>query len=112
MHHPNDDISVTVAALKDRIFSKDCGPSLSDYDAWQQWQRKGAAKPERKRRERKHTLASVAKQASKAGIEVARYEVEPDGKIIVVTGKPGMDNAAVNEWDEDLYGKDKTPTRQ
>jgi hypothetical protein len=24
----------------------------------------------------------------KARIEVARYEIEPDGKIIVVTGKP------------------------
>jgi len=64
-----------------------------------------------RRRLRKPTLASVAKQAKKAGIDVARYEVEPD-KIIVVVGKPSMDNAAVNEWDEDLYGKDKTPTRQ
>jgi hypothetical protein len=34
------------------------------------------------------TLASVAKQASKAGIEVGRYEVKPDGSIIIVTGKP------------------------
>ncbi len=57
------------------------------------------AKP--KRGPRKPTLASVAKQASKAGIEVARYEVEPDGKIIVVTGKPEIDNAPdadVSEW--------------
>jgi hypothetical protein len=63
------------------------------------WQRGGAAKPARKRRARKPTLASVAKQASKAGIEVARYEVEP-GKIVVVPGKPGLDNAAdINPWD-------------
>ena len=58
---------------------------------------KGAAKPVAKRRERKPTLASVAKQVSKAGIEVARYEVEPDGKIIVVTGKPNDDNS-INPW--------------
>jgi hypothetical protein len=51
----------------------------------------------RKRRERKVTLASVAKQANKAGIAVARYEIEPDGKIIVVTGKPDDDNS-INPW--------------
>jgi len=34
---------------------------------------------------RKPTLLSIAKQAQKAGIEVARYEVEPSGKIIVIT---------------------------
>ena len=45
----------------------------------------GRKKP---RRPRKPTLKSVAKQASKARIEVARYEIEPDGKISVVTGKP------------------------
>ncbi len=44
----------------------------------------GVKHAERKRRARKPTLASVAKQASKAGVEVARYEVEPDGKISVI----------------------------
>jgi hypothetical protein len=34
----------------------------------------------------KPTLASVAKQAAKAGIQVARYEVDAHGKIIVITG--------------------------
>ena len=43
---------------------------------------------------------SVAKQASKAGIEVARYEVEPDGKINVVTGKSEATEA--NPWLDDL----------
>jgi hypothetical protein len=37
-------------------------------------------------RNRKPTLASVARQAAKAGIEVARYEVEDKGRIIVITG--------------------------
>jgi hypothetical protein len=70
-------------------------PSLSDCDAWRHWQHSGAAKPaQRKHRARKPTLASVAKQAIKAGIEVARYEVEPDGKIVVVPGnKPAPEQA-------------------
>jgi hypothetical protein len=38
-------------------------------------------------RNRKPTLASVAKQAAKVGIDVARYEVDPNGKIIIITGK-------------------------
>ena len=46
----------------------------------------GAGGPDR-RRQRKPTLASVAKQASKAALEVARYEVRPDGTVVVVTGK-------------------------
>jgi hypothetical protein len=46
-----------------------------------------AVEPKRTRK-RKPTLASVARQAAKAGIEVARYEVHPDGTISVVTGKP------------------------
>jgi hypothetical protein len=103
----DDGIFYTVAALQARLFSKAAEgwgtPSLSDYNAWQHWRRKGAAtaKPERRRRPRKPTLASVAKQVSKAGIEVARYEVDPDGKIIVVTGKPdGANNTeGANEWD-------------
>jgi hypothetical protein len=58
-------------------------------------------KPKRLRK-RKPSLVSVAKQAAKAGLEVARYEVDPDGKIIVVTGKPNdmMTNTETgNEWD-------------
>ena len=64
------------------------------------------ARPEaqpKRRRIRKPSLVSVAKQAAKAGLEVARYEVDPDGKIIVVTGKPDVpkpDNE--NEWDSVL----------
>jgi hypothetical protein len=58
-----------------------------------------AEKPARERRQRKPTLASIAKQASKAGIEVARYEVAPDGKIIVVTGKPtDQTNNDLDRW--------------
>ena len=40
------------------------------------------------RRPRKPTILSVKKQADAAGIEVARFEVKPDGTIAAVTGKP------------------------
>lgn len=62
----------------------------------------GGAK--RQRSPRRPTLLSVAKQAKKAGIDVARYEIEPSGKIIVIAGK--LDDADVepnlNPWDEVL----------
>jgi hypothetical protein len=51
---------------------------------------------------RKPTLVSVAKQASKAKLEVARYEVKPDGTVVVVTGKP-QNPVFENEWDEELF---------
>ena len=59
-------------------------------------------------RQRKPTLASVARQAAKAGIEVARYDFRPDGTISIVVGKPvgkadiDMDDttsADRSEWD-------------
>jgi hypothetical protein len=43
-------------------------------------------KPKKPRGPRKPTLDTIKKQARKAGLEVARYEVKPDGTIIVVTG--------------------------
>jgi hypothetical protein len=54
---------------------------------------------ERKRRARKPTLDGVAKQASKAGIVVARYEVGADGKISVIPGQPESDKTNdLDEW--------------
>ena len=52
------------------------------------------------RKPRRPTLASVAKAASKAGIEVSRYEMKPDGTVVVVTGAPESPEA--NPWDEVL----------
>jgi hypothetical protein len=57
-------------------------------------------KPRRVRKPRKPTLVSVAKQASKAAIEVARYEVKPDGTVTIVTGKSEATEA--NPWLDDL----------
>jgi hypothetical protein len=53
-----------------------------------------------KRKPRKPTLAGVAKAATKAAIPVARYEVKPDGTVVVVTGAPTPIEA--NPWDEVL----------
>jgi hypothetical protein len=54
----------------------------------------------RQRKTRKPTLASVAKQANNAALEVARYEVKPDGTVIVVTGK--SESTEPNPWLDDL----------
>jgi hypothetical protein len=54
---------------------------------------------------RKPTLLSIAKQAKKAGIEVARYELRPDGTVVIVPGKPESDSVAVgaiNDLDREL----------
>jgi hypothetical protein len=64
------------------------------------WQRTGAAKPERRRRERKLTFAGALKQASKAGVDIVRYEVEPDGKVVIVTGKPEPKSETDRELEE------------
>jgi len=79
-----------------------------DYRSALELVRRGAAelplrKPVTKQRKLKPTLVSVAKQAEKAGLEVARYEVDPDGKISVVTGKPDITTPETgNEWDSVL----------
>ena len=57
--------------------------------------------PERRlRKPRGPTLTSVSKKASRAGIEVARYEIKPDGTVVVVTGK--SEATEPNPWLDDL----------
>ena len=58
-------------------------PELADED-----DAEGEAQPVKRTRQRKPTLAGVVRQATKAGVEVARYDVRPDGTISVVSGKP------------------------
>jgi hypothetical protein len=55
----------------------------------------------RTRRTHKPTLASVARDARKAGIEVARYEVKSDGTVVIVTGQP-VPAEPENPWLADL----------
>ena len=61
------------------------------------------------RKPRKPTLANVAKQASKAGIEVARYEIKPDGTVVVVTGQGEQQQG--NEVDEWIAKHARAPER-
>jgi hypothetical protein len=61
----------------------------------------------RQRKPREPTLARVAKQASKAGIEVARYEVKPDNTIVVVTGTPERVESD-NPWPLDEFRTKET----
>jgi hypothetical protein len=51
---------------------------------------------------RKPTLLSIAKQAQKAGIAVARYEVEPSGKIILITSADESVGVERNPWDAEI----------
>lgn len=107
---PNDESVDIFVAVDDILKRIDCTTlatlSPDDYQVARQRYaalRNGMAK--RKRRERKVTLASVAKQANKAGIGVARYEVEPDGKIVVVTGKSGeQTNNQSDPWERAMRG--------
>jgi hypothetical protein len=53
---------------------------------------------------RRPTLLSIAKQAKKAGIEVARYEIEPTGRIIIITSCGDSVDVERNPWDTVLNG--------
>ncbi len=58
------------------------------------------------RKPRRPTLANVAKQAKKAAIAVARYEVKPDGTIVIVTGQ-GESTEPENPWLAELRKETK-----
>jgi hypothetical protein len=55
---------------------------------------------------RERDLVRALKGAAAAGIEVAQFEIDKAGKIIVVASKPTIGTCADrdNEWDE-LNGK-------
>jgi hypothetical protein len=56
---------------------------------------------EKQRKPRRPSLVSVVKQARKAGIEVARYEIS-SGKIVVVTTQGDSEEVTTNPWDSVL----------
>ena len=56
-------------------------------------------------------VARAVKGAEAAGKSVARVEVDRDGKIVVVIGKPADHSAEANEWDAEFNGKDQTQAR-
>ena len=55
-----------------------------------------------KNRRRKPTLAGVLKQASRAGVEVERCEINTDGSIVLLMGKDGNRHDDENEKPEDI----------
>ena len=82
-----------------RAFKDDFFSDLDKQAKEEAWERYAAlSKP---RRPPKPGLASVAKAASKAGIDVARYEFKPDGTVVAVVGKPEP-TEATNPWLADL----------
>jgi hypothetical protein len=81
-------------------------PIYDEYDPWANYDPSPllvVRRTPKRIRNRKPTLASVAKQAAKAGIEVARYEVDANGKIIVITGK-SVASAMTNSTGTDING--------
>lgn len=44
-------------------------------------------------------LSRALKGMKAAGVEIARVEIGPDGKIVVVTANNGKAHTEQNEWD-------------
>jgi hypothetical protein len=62
---------------------------------------------QRRRGPRKPTLLSVTKQAVKAGLDIARVEIDPTGRIVIITGGGVSVDVERNPWDEVLNGDGK-----
>jgi hypothetical protein len=94
-----DDVVARVEDIRARLDAARRRPLPSLYALF--------TRAEAARHPRRPTLASVAKQASKAAIPVARYEVKPDGTVVVVPGEPSAAATGSDEWDEalDRHGK-------
>ena len=56
---------------------------------------------------RQDDLTRACRGMKAAGYQVARVEIEPDGKITILTGEPGSMTPAPagNAWDQDLDGE-------
>ena len=99
------------ACVEARKTARERAPHLFDPDLAQRlWQRMGGddvpvldtdrEDVEPKRRTRRPTLTGVAKQAAKAGVPVAAFDVKPDGSIRVIVGTPDTQEPDTSkEWD-------------
>ena len=109
----SDPVQATIKRLSDRLRAAQAAgpPSLLKRMLHEAQQREQAQQPapriggdlppsnEPSRRKRKPTLAGVAKQAAKAGVEVAAYQMNTDGSIRIIAGKPTL--AAIGDNDDD-----------
>jgi len=57
----------------------------------------------KQRKPHRPSLANIVRQVARAGVVVARVEVEPSGKITIITGS-GESASVTNPWDEVLSG--------
>jgi hypothetical protein len=58
---------------------------------------------------RQRDVTAAIRAALDAGVQVARVEVNADGKIVMIIGK--IAETAKNEWDEEFDGADQTQIR-
>jgi hypothetical protein len=58
----------------------------------------------KQRKPHRPSLANIVRQATRAGVVVARIEIEPSGKIIIVTGNDESADITTNPWDTVLAG--------
>ena len=61
---------------------------------------------------RRPTLLSVAKQAEKAGLNIVRVEIEPTGKIVIITSRGDSVDVKPNPWDTVLNGDAEHASKQ
>ena len=57
---------------------------------------------------RQSDLTRAIKAAQAAGLEIARIEIDPNGTIKIVPGKPESEQTE-NPWDEVLKAKSEMP---
>jgi hypothetical protein len=55
-------------------------------------------------------VTRAVKAVTKAGVEVARVEIDTNGKIVVVAGKPVDEVTNKNPWDEIYAANEKRPS--
>jgi hypothetical protein len=58
--------------------------------------------PRRPANIRQADVTRVIKAARKANLEIARVEVDKDGKIVVIAGKPTDSDIAISTADDEL----------
>jgi hypothetical protein len=88
------DAFVSIADVKRNIFRKDCTPSLADCAAWRSMAESGPPESVPRRRTRKPSVASLIKQAEKAGKNVT--SITRDGTLILGEANAGDDATDVD----------------
>ena len=69
---------------------------VDDHKLFEPWE----IKTHRRRRKRRPTLASISKQALKAGAN--KVTLAPDGTVSLEFSNPGVEPTPTNPWDEVL----------